>query len=119
MGRLGGSERVSETRDRVEILRYFGRGPNAVVGFFEAAGALDDLEDREARTGNADDDARAVADEVAREKEMHRLSIERSELDTDRARAYRDAGVTLPAVRPITFPDAPWYRPTLEAAAGW
>lgn len=33
--------------------------------------------------------------------------------------AYRDAGVTLPAVRPITFPDAPWYRPTLEAAAGW
>jgi alkanesulfonate monooxygenase SsuD/methylene tetrahydromethanopterin reductase-like flavin-dependent oxidoreductase (luciferase family) len=30
--------------------------------------------------------------------------------------AYRQAGVTLPAVRPITFPDAPWYRPTLEAA---
>jgi alkanesulfonate monooxygenase SsuD/methylene tetrahydromethanopterin reductase-like flavin-dependent oxidoreductase (luciferase family) len=33
--------------------------------------------------------------------------------------AYRKAGVTLPAIRPITFPDAPWYRPTLEAAAGW
>lgn len=33
--------------------------------------------------------------------------------------AYREAGVTLPAVRPITFPDAPWYRRTLEAAAGW
>ncbi len=33
--------------------------------------------------------------------------------------AYRDAGVTLPAIRPITFPDAPWYRATLEAAAGW
>jgi alkanesulfonate monooxygenase SsuD/methylene tetrahydromethanopterin reductase-like flavin-dependent oxidoreductase (luciferase family) len=32
--------------------------------------------------------------------------------------AYRQAGVTLPAVRPITFPDAPWYRPTLEAMAG-
>jgi len=31
---------------------------------------------------------------------------------------YRAAGVTLPAVRPITFPDAPWYRPTLESAAG-
>jgi alkanesulfonate monooxygenase SsuD/methylene tetrahydromethanopterin reductase-like flavin-dependent oxidoreductase (luciferase family) len=31
--------------------------------------------------------------------------------------AYRQAGVTLPAVRPITFPDAPWYRPTLEAMA--
>ena len=32
--------------------------------------------------------------------------------------AYRRAGVTLPAIRPITFPDAPWYRPTLEAVAG-
>lgn len=31
--------------------------------------------------------------------------------------AYRDAGATLPAVRPITFPDAPWYRRTLEEAA--
>lgn len=34
-------------------------------------------------------------------------------------KAYRDAGVTLPAIRPITFPDTPWYRHTLEAAAGW
>ncbi|HEV8587225.1 MAG TPA: LLM class flavin-dependent oxidoreductase [Methylomirabilota bacterium] len=33
--------------------------------------------------------------------------------------AYRKAGVTLPAVRPITYPDAPWYRRTVEAAAGW
>jgi hypothetical protein len=32
--------------------------------------------------------------------------------------AYRSAGVTLPAIRPITFPDAPWYRRTLEEAAG-
>jgi F420-dependent oxidoreductase-like protein len=31
--------------------------------------------------------------------------------------AYRAAGVTLPAVRPITFPDAPWYERTLEAVA--
>jgi F420-dependent oxidoreductase-like protein len=31
--------------------------------------------------------------------------------------AYRQAGVTLPAVRPITFPDAPWFRRTLEAMA--
>lgn len=31
-------------------------------------------------------------------------------------RAYREAGVTLPAVRPISFPDAPWYRRTLEVA---
>ncbi len=33
--------------------------------------------------------------------------------------AYRDAGVTLPAIRPITFPDAPWYRRTLEEAVAW
>lgn len=32
--------------------------------------------------------------------------------------AYRKAGVTLPAVRPIAFPDAPWYGRTLEEAAG-
>jgi alkanesulfonate monooxygenase SsuD/methylene tetrahydromethanopterin reductase-like flavin-dependent oxidoreductase (luciferase family) len=32
---------------------------------------------------------------------------------------YRRAGVTLPAVRPITFPDAPWYARTLEEAATW
>ena len=32
--------------------------------------------------------------------------------------AYRDAGVTLPAIRPITFPEAPWYRRTLEEAVG-
>jgi alkanesulfonate monooxygenase SsuD/methylene tetrahydromethanopterin reductase-like flavin-dependent oxidoreductase (luciferase family) len=31
--------------------------------------------------------------------------------------AYESAGVTLPAVRPIAFPDAPHYRPTLEALA--
>jgi probable F420-dependent oxidoreductase len=31
--------------------------------------------------------------------------------------AYRAAGVTLPAIRPITFPDAPWYRRTVEEAA--
>ena len=32
--------------------------------------------------------------------------------------AHRAAGVTLPAIRPIAFPDAPHYLPTLEAAAG-
>ena len=31
--------------------------------------------------------------------------------------AYRSSGVTLPAVRPIAFPDATHYRPTLEALA--
>ena len=37
----------------------------------------------------------------------------------DYVRQYRAAGVTLPAIRPITFPDAPWYRRTLENAAAW
>jgi hypothetical protein len=31
--------------------------------------------------------------------------------------AYRQAGVTLPAIRPIGFPDAPHYLPTLEVGA--
>jgi alkanesulfonate monooxygenase SsuD/methylene tetrahydromethanopterin reductase-like flavin-dependent oxidoreductase (luciferase family) len=31
---------------------------------------------------------------------------------------YRSAGATLPAVRPITVPEAPWFARTLEAAAG-
>jgi alkanesulfonate monooxygenase SsuD/methylene tetrahydromethanopterin reductase-like flavin-dependent oxidoreductase (luciferase family) len=31
--------------------------------------------------------------------------------------AHRDAGVTLPAVRPIAFPDSPHYLPTIEAAS--
>ena len=43
--------------------------------------------------------------------------------DAARARAYvaayRAAGVTLPAIRPITFPDAPWYRRTLDEAAAF
>lgn len=33
--------------------------------------------------------------------------------------AYREAGVTLPAIRPIGFPDAPHYLPTLEAGAAF
>ncbi|HXG02032.1 MAG TPA: LLM class flavin-dependent oxidoreductase [Candidatus Binatia bacterium] len=33
--------------------------------------------------------------------------------------AYRQAGVTLPAIRPIMFPEAPWYARTLEAAVEW
>ncbi len=34
----------------------------------------------------------------------------------DAVTAHRDAGVTLPAIRPIGFPDAAHYLPTLEAA---
>ena len=31
--------------------------------------------------------------------------------------AHREAGVTLPAIRPIGFPDAVHYLPTVEAAS--
>ena len=31
--------------------------------------------------------------------------------------AHRDAGVTLPAVRPVAFPHSPHYLPTIEAAS--
>jgi len=33
--------------------------------------------------------------------------------------AYREAGVTLPAIRPIGFPDARHYLPTLEAGSAF
>jgi F420-dependent oxidoreductase-like protein len=42
-----------------------------------------------------------------------------AEATRDVVAAYRRAGVTLPAVRPITFPEAPWYRRTLEDASKW
>jgi len=42
-----------------------------------------------------------------------------AEAARDYVEAYRRAGTTLPAVRPITFPDAPWFRRTLEEAAKW
>jgi F420-dependent oxidoreductase-like protein len=46
-------------------------------------------------------------------------AVGKAEAGREFVRAYRDAGVTLPAIRPITFPDAPWYRRTLEEAASW
>jgi hypothetical protein len=33
--------------------------------------------------------------------------------------AYREAGVTLPAIRPIGFPDASHYLPTLEVGSAF
>jgi F420-dependent oxidoreductase-like protein len=42
-----------------------------------------------------------------------------AEAARDYVEAYRRAGATLPAIRPITFPDAPWFRRTLEEAAKW
>ena len=42
-----------------------------------------------------------------------------AEAARDYVDAYRRAGTTLPAIRPITFPEAPWYRRTLEEAAKW
>jgi hypothetical protein len=39
------------------------------------------------------------------------------EIVREYVKAYRRAGVSLPAVRPIGFPDAIHCRPTLEALA--
>jgi F420-dependent oxidoreductase-like protein len=89
---------------RGELSRYFSlpfyRAMIEASGLADAVKAFD-------RDGQVPDSAAAVLGAVG---------------DASAARAYinayRKAGVTLPAVRPITFPDAPWYRHTLEAAAG-
>jgi F420-dependent oxidoreductase-like protein len=90
---------------RAELVRYltlpFYRAMLEGSGYGKALTAFD-------RTGETPDDLADALGAVG---------------DAGRGRAfvdaYRAAGVTLPAIRPITFPDAPWYRPTLEAAAAW
>jgi F420-dependent oxidoreductase-like protein len=90
---------------RNELMRYlmlpFYRKMIEASGFGAALAEFD-------RTGETPD---ALADALG--------AVGPAERAREYVRAYRDAGVTLPAVRPITFPDAPWYRATLEAAAGW
>jgi F420-dependent oxidoreductase-like protein len=89
---------------RSELSRYFQlpfyRAMLETSGLADAVKAFD-------RDGQVPDNAAAVLGAVGD------ASAARAYID-----AYRKAGVTLPAVRPITFPDAPWYRNTLEAAAG-
>jgi alkanesulfonate monooxygenase SsuD/methylene tetrahydromethanopterin reductase-like flavin-dependent oxidoreductase (luciferase family) len=96
---------VGMTAFRAELVRYatlpFYRAMLTAAGLGDALAAFD-------RDG-AVPEAMAEALGVVGSADAAREYVE----------AYRRAGVTLPAVRPITFPDAPWYRPTLEAAAKW
>jgi alkanesulfonate monooxygenase SsuD/methylene tetrahydromethanopterin reductase-like flavin-dependent oxidoreductase (luciferase family) len=100
---LGGAD--ADDAHRRELVRYLGlpfyRAMFEASGFADAVHAFDAdgrvpeaLAEAVGRVG----DASACAAYVA---------------------AYRDAGVTLPVVRPIGWPDAPWCRATIEAAAAW
>jgi alkanesulfonate monooxygenase SsuD/methylene tetrahydromethanopterin reductase-like flavin-dependent oxidoreductase (luciferase family) len=71
-------------------------GFRAEIAGYDAAPGPSAVPDRLAAALGAVGDYRALGDFVA---------------------AHRDAGVTLPAIRPIGFPDAPHYLPTLEAGA--
>ena len=70
-------------------------GFGAELAAYDGAPRAEAVPDRLAAALGAVGDFRALRDSVA---------------------AHRAAGVTLPAVRPIGFPDAPHYLPTLEAA---
>lgn len=95
----------AEAAHRRELARYLGlpfyRAMFEAAGFagavraFDAGGAVDEALARAVgRVGDAAAGAAYVDD-------------------------YRRAGVTLPVVRPIGWPDAPWVRATVEAAAAW
>jgi F420-dependent oxidoreductase-like protein len=90
---------------RDELARYlalpFYRAMLEASGLGEGVRAFD----RDAAVGDALADALGAVGDAARARAY--------------VAAYRAAGATLPAVRPITFPDAPWYRHTLEQAAIW
>ena len=93
------------TAFRAELARYF------TLPFYramlEASGLKDDLV--------AFDRSREVSDRLTRALG----GVGGAETASAYVRAYRDAGTTLPAIRPITFPDAPWYRRTVEEASAW
>ena len=90
---------------RAELARYF------TLPFYramlEASGLKEDLA--------AFDRSREVSDRLTRTLG----GVGGAETARAYVRAYRDAGTTLPAIRPITFPDAPWYRRTVEEASAW
>lgn len=87
-----------------ELVRYlmlpFYRAMLAASGFSEELAAFD-----RARSGRSVPDRLAQALGGIGDRAVVREYVA----------AYRRAGVTLPAVRPIGFPEAPHYRPTLEA----
>ncbi len=96
---------------REELVRYltlpFYRAMLAAGGFGDELAAFD----RDGR--GAASPGRAVPERLARA--LGGIG-DRAALQ-EYVAAYRRAGVTLPAVRPIGFPEAPHYRPTLEALA--
>ena len=90
---------------RAELARYF------TLPFYramlEASGLEEDLA--------AFDRNREVSDRLTRTLG----GVGGAETARAYVQAYRDAGTTLPAIRPITFPDAPWYLRTVEEASAW
>ena len=94
-----------------ELTRYlslpFYRAMLTASGFGEELAAFDS---DKVRLASPD---RAVPTRLA----MSLAGIGDREAIRDCVGAYREAGVTLPAVRPIGFPDVPHYRQTLEAIA--
>jgi F420-dependent oxidoreductase-like protein len=94
-----------------ELARYlrlpFYRAMLCASGFAEDLAACDRDRERRASPGAAMPDRLAAA--------LGGIGDER--VVREYVAAYRRAGVTLPAVRPIGFPDASHYRSTLEALA--
>jgi alkanesulfonate monooxygenase SsuD/methylene tetrahydromethanopterin reductase-like flavin-dependent oxidoreductase (luciferase family) len=94
-----------------ELTRYlrlpFYRAMLAASGFGEELAVYDREKNRHASP------ARAVPDRLA----AALGGIGEAGAVREYVAAYRRAGVTLPAVRPIGFPDAAHYRPTLKAFA--
>ena len=94
-----------------ELTRYmrlpFYRAMLAASGFGQDLAAFDRDQGKSASPG------RAISDRVA----AALGGIGNGDAVRAYVAAYRRAGVTLPAVRPIGFPDAPHYRSTLEALA--
>jgi len=94
-----------------ELVRYlqlpFYRAMLAASGFGEALAAFD------RGRSQASSPAHAVPDQLVGALG----AIGDANLVRAYAGAYRQAGVTLPAIRPIGFPDAPHVRPTLQAFA--
>ena len=105
------TDRAADTRAlfKEELIRYlqlpFYRAMLAASGFGEELAAFDRDRAGASSAGSAIPDRLAVALGGIGGKSALR----------DYVAAYRQAGVTLPAVRSIAFPDTPHYRPTLEA----
>ena len=94
-----------------ELTRYlalpFYRAMLTASGFGEDLAAFDSEKPHHPSPG------RAVPDSLCRALS----GIGNPNVLRDFVAAHREAGVTLPAVRPIGFPEASHYRPTIEAMA--